>query len=139
MSQVLAARFYKAKDPVRVEEVRVPSVGDSDVLIDVKASGICHSDLHTINGLADPGMPPPLTLGHEASGVVANKGKNVSNVELGDRVGIDYVLSCGRCTYCLTGRDNLCDNFSVMAFNADGGWKEKIVVPSRHVHKLPEN
>ncbi|MFI5422079.1 MAG: alcohol dehydrogenase catalytic domain-containing protein, partial [Nitrososphaerales archaeon] len=139
MAKVLAARFYKAKDPVRVEEMNVPPIGDSDVLLDVKASGICHSDLHTINGLADPGLPPPITLGHEASGVVTGKGRDVDNVEIGNRVGVDYVLSCGECAYCLTGRDNLCDNFSVMAFNADGAWKEKIVVPMRHVHKLPEN
>jgi 2-desacetyl-2-hydroxyethyl bacteriochlorophyllide A dehydrogenase len=139
MARILAARFYQANKPVRLEEVMLPTLGDHDVLVDVKASGICHSDLHTINGLTEPGALPPITLGHEASGIVLETGKNVKNVVVGDRVGIDYVLSCGRCAYCLSGRDNLCDNFSVMAFNVDGAWKEKLVVPARHVHKLPEN
>jgi 2-desacetyl-2-hydroxyethyl bacteriochlorophyllide A dehydrogenase len=63
----------------------------------------------------------------------------VTNVEVDERVGVDYVLSCGRCPFCLRGRDNLCDNFTVMAFNTEGSWKERVVVPSRHVHKLPAN
>jgi 2-desacetyl-2-hydroxyethyl bacteriochlorophyllide A dehydrogenase len=137
---LLAARFYEPGKPLILEEIALPAVGDTDVLVEVKASGICHSDLHVINGLAPIGVPPPLTLGHEASGVVIEKGRNVvSQVEVGDSVGIDYVLSCGKCRYCLMGRDNLCDNFSVMAYNADGAWKEKVVVPMRHVHRLPKN
>ncbi len=139
MTKVLAARFYERGNPLILEEVVLPPVGDNDVLIEVKASGICHSDLHIINGLVQVGVPPPLTLGHEASGVVIEKGKSVLQVEVGDKVGLDYVLSCGRCRYCLTGRDNLCDNFSVMAFNVDGSWAEKVVMPMRHVHKLPKN
>jgi len=138
MEEVLSARFYGAKQPLRLEGVQVPEVGDGDVLVEVRAASICHSDLHTIAGRQTPGMVP-ITLGHEASGVVASKGRDVANVEVGDRVGVDYVQSCGRCRYCLTGRDNLCDNFTVMAFNAEGSWKEKVVVPGRHVHRLPEN
>ncbi|MGA2665833.1 MAG: alcohol dehydrogenase catalytic domain-containing protein, partial [Nitrososphaerales archaeon] len=134
----MSARFYGAKQPLRLEGVQVPAVGDDDVLVEVRAASICHSDLHTIAGRQVPAMVP-ITLGHEASGVVASKGKDVTNVEVGDRVGVDYVQSCGRCRYCLSGRDNLCDNFSVMAFNAEGSWKEKVVVPGRHVHRLPEN
>src|SRR5215472_5804074 len=108
MTKVLAARFHKAGDPLALEEMPTPPVGDGDVLVQVRASGICHSDLHTINGLVQIGVPPPLTLGHEASGVVLERGGKVQNVEVGDRVGIDYVLSCGRCGYCLAGKDNLC-------------------------------
>jgi len=139
MTKALAARFTEPKKPLLLEEVLLPPVGDDDVLVEVKASGICHSDLHIINGLASIGIPPPLTLGHEASGIVAEKGKNVTHVDLGDRVGIDYVLSCGKCKYCMAGRDNLCDNFAVMAYNVNGSWAEKVVVPMRHVHRLPKN
>jgi 2-desacetyl-2-hydroxyethyl bacteriochlorophyllide A dehydrogenase len=137
--KVLAARFYEPHKPLRLEKVELPKVGDDDVLIEIKAAGVCHSDLHTINGLFPPAKPPPITLGHELSGIVAEKGKNVKKVELGDRVGADYVLSCGTCQYCSVGKDNLCDNFKVMAVNVDGAWTEKIVVPQRHVHKLPRN
>ena len=135
----MAARYYEPHKPLKLEQVELPSVGDGEVLIDIKAAGICHSDLHTINGLFPPAKPSPITLGHELSGVVAEKGKNVKKVEVGDRVGADYVLSCGTCSYCVAGKDNLCDNFKVMAVNADGAWTEKIVVPQRHVHKLPYN
>lgn len=137
--KVLAVRFYEANKPLKVEEVELPQVGEDDVLVDVKAAGICHSELHVINGIFHPATPPPITLGHEASGIITSKGKNVKNVEIGDRVGIDYVLSCGTCSFCLAGKDNLCDNFKVMMVNADGSWVEKIVVPKRHVHILPKN
>jgi len=113
-------------------------MGDNDVFVEIKASGICHSELHTLHGRMSPTFTP-ITLGHEASGVVAEKGRNVTNVRIGDRVGVDYVLSCGSCLYCAAGKDNLCDNFSVMAINADGSWAEGVVVPSRHVHNLPSN
>ena len=138
MEQVLSARFYAPNQPLKLESVPVPSVGDDGVLVEVKAATICHSDLHTIAGRQAPGMVP-ITLGHEASGIVAAKGKGVTNVEVGDRVGVDYVQSCGRCQYCLRGKDNLCDNFAVMAFNLEGSWKERVVVPARHVHRLPSN
>jgi 2-desacetyl-2-hydroxyethyl bacteriochlorophyllide A dehydrogenase len=138
MERVLAARFYAAKQPLKLETVEVAAPGDDEVLVEIRAASICHSDLHTIAGRQVPATVP-ITLGHEASGVVASKGKNVANVEVGDRVGIDYVQSCGRCQYCLKGKDNLCDDFTVMSFNKDGSWKEKAVVPARHVHRLPTN
>jgi 2-desacetyl-2-hydroxyethyl bacteriochlorophyllide A dehydrogenase len=139
MEKVLAARYYEPHKPLKLEKIELPKVGDDDVLVNIKAAGICHSDLHTINGLFPPAKPPPITLGHEMSGVVAEKGTIVKKVEIGDRVGADYVLSCGKCSYCLAGKDNLCDNFKVMAVNAEGAWTEKIVVPQRHIHKLPRN
>ncbi len=139
MEKVLAARYYEPHEPLMLEEVELPPLSDDDVLIDIKAAGICHSDLHTINGLFPPAKPPPITLGHELSGIVAQKGKNVKKAEVGNHVGADYVLSCGTCSYCLAGKDNLCDNFKAMAVNVDGAWTEKIVVPQRHVHKLPRN
>jgi alcohol dehydrogenase, propanol-preferring len=138
MEQVLAARFYAAKQPLRLENVQIPTPGDDEVEVDVRAASICHSDLHTIAGRQVP-ETIPITLGHEASGTIAAKGKNVTNVEVGDRVGVDYVQSCGKCKYCLRGKDNLCDNFAVMSFNRDGSWKQKVIVPGRHVHKLPGN
>jgi len=136
--KVLSARFYEAHKPLKLEQVSLPSMEDDDVLIEVKAAGICHSELHLVNGRLSPSVTP-ITLGHEASGIVSAKGKKVKKLELGDRVGIDYVLSCGTCRFCVAGKDNLCDNFKVMIVNADGSWTEKIVVPQRHVHKLPKN
>lgn len=138
MGQVIAARFYAAKQPLKLENVQIPPPGDDEVAVEIKAASICHSDLHTLAGRQVPATVP-ITLGHEAAGVVSAKGKTVTNVEVGDRVGIDYVQSCGKCQYCLRGKDNLCDNFAVMSFNREGSWKEEAVVPSRHVHRLPNN
>jgi 2-desacetyl-2-hydroxyethyl bacteriochlorophyllide A dehydrogenase len=138
MEEALSARFYAAKQPLKLETVQISAMGDDQVLVDVKAASICHSDLHTIAGRQVPATTP-ITLGHEASGVVAAKGKDVTGIEVGDRVGVDYVHSCGRCQYCLKGKDNLCDNFTVMSFNTPGSWAEKVVVPGRHVHRLPAN
>jgi propanol-preferring alcohol dehydrogenase len=111
---------------------------DNDVLIEIKAAGICHSDLHILDGTFPPSKTP-ITLGHELSGVVAEKGRNIRNLEVGDRVGADYLLSCGTCESCVAGKDNLCDKFRCMAINCDGAWTEKIVVPVRHVYPLPHN
>jgi len=133
-----AARFYKANTPMKLESVQLRAMGDDDVYVEVKAAGICHSELHSIRGRTSPAFSP-ITMGHEASGIIAEKGRNVKNVEIGDRVGIDYILSCGKCRYCIAGKDNLCDNFTVMSFNIDGSWATGAVVPARHVHKLPKN
>ena len=136
--KVLSARFYGPHKPQKLEYVELPKLGDEDVLVEVKAAGICHSDLHFINGFFSP-LKHPITLGHELSGIVVAKGEKAEMFSIGDRVGADYVMSCGRCSYCLVGRDNLCDNSYVMTLNADGAWTEKIVVPQRHVHRLPSN
>ncbi len=88
MKKTLAARHYRPHEALKLEEVQLPEVGDDDVLIDTKATGICHSDLHAINGLYPPLNLPPITLGHELSGLVAEKGRNVRKVEVGDRVGV---------------------------------------------------
>ena len=139
MSTSLSARYYEPHTPLRLEKVSLSSLGDDEVLIQVKAAGVCHSDLHTINGLFPPATPPPITLGHELSGIVLEIGKNVKKIQVNDRVGADYVLSCGSCNFCEEGKDNLCSNFKVMAVNCDGAWTEKLIVPQRHVHLLPKN
>lgn len=139
MTSVLAARYYEPKKPLKLEQVELPPVGDNDVLIEMKAAGICHSDLHTINGFFPPFTPPPIIMGHELSGIIREKGRNVKKFEIGDRVGVDYLFSCGNCRYCSIGRENLCDNLKIMAVNIDGTWTEKAVVNMRHVHKMPRN
>ena len=135
---VLAARFYEQKKPLRLEQVELPTLTEGDILIEVKAAGICHSDVHVVNGLLPPAKVP-ITLGHEIAGIVAEKGNNVPEFEAGDRVGVDYVYNCGTCYYCRNGMDNLCDNCRYLVLNLDGGWTEKIVAPKRQVHRLPRN
>ncbi|MDA4113819.1 MAG: zinc-binding dehydrogenase [Thaumarchaeota archaeon] len=132
MATSLSARFYGVGKELRLEEVPVPSLGDDDVELELKAAGVCHSDLHTMHGMGNQ-KNLPMTLGHEGSGIIAAVGRSVKNVSVGDRVGYDYIWSCGRCSYCLSGRENICDSKS----RSEGTWQERIIVPARHVHKIP--
>jgi D-arabinose 1-dehydrogenase-like Zn-dependent alcohol dehydrogenase len=134
---VKAVAFRDAKNPPQVEEFSIPEVGETDVLVRVKAAGICHSDLHTINGLY-PVAKVPMILGHEGAGVVEKKGKRVSNVSEGDRVAVDYVVSCGSCEYCRAGRHNLCNDAKYYGWNFDGTWAEYMLVRRDNVFRLPD-
>ncbi|MDE3074166.1 MAG: zinc-binding dehydrogenase [Chloroflexota bacterium] len=133
-----AAVFYASGEPLRLEDVPVPQVGDGEILIDVAACGLCHSDLHYI----DHGVPtfkkPPLILGHEAAGIVVDKGKAVTNFELGDRVLMPAVLSCGACRYCWIGRHNICPRGQMPGNDIDGAFAEFVKAPAAQCFKLPE-
>lgn len=133
-----AVVFTEPKKPPRIEEVQTPEITDTEVLVRMKAAGICHSDLHTINGSC-PVAKTPLILGHEGSGVVAKKGKRVTHLSEGDRVVVDYVLSCGNCEYCNIGRHNLCNQAKYYGWTFDGTWAEYMVVQAGNVFRLPDN
>ena len=133
-----AVAFRDKKKPPQVEEISVPEVGDNDVLVRVKAAGICHSDLHTINGLY-PVARVPMILGHEGAGVIEKKGKRVSNLSEGDRVAVDYVVSCGNCEYCKAGRHNLCNGANYYGWNFNGTWAEYMLVQKENAFRLPDS
>lgn len=130
--------FTDPKKSLRVEDVDLPRLTDHDVLVRVKAAGICRSDLHTIHGHIKPGKTP-IILGHEGAGVIAGKGKLVTNLSEDDPVVVDYVLSCGNCEYCYVGKHNLCDRINFYGFRLDGTWAEYMVVPATNVFRLPKN
>jgi S-(hydroxymethyl)glutathione dehydrogenase/alcohol dehydrogenase len=102
-----AAVLYRAGGPLRIEEVVVAAPGPGEVRVQMKAAGVCHSDLHVMRG--ELPMPVPVIPGHEGSGVVESVGPGVTSVRPGDRVIPIWRTSCGRCTYCLSGRPALCD------------------------------
>jgi len=133
-----AAIFAEPKKPLRVEDIEVPVMTDYDVLIRVKAAGICRSDLHTIHGDIRVGKTP-IILGHEGAGVVARVGGRVTTFSKGDHVVVDYVLSCGSCEYCNVGKHNLCDRINFYGFRLDGTWAEYMVVPVTNLFHLPQN
>jgi S-(hydroxymethyl)glutathione dehydrogenase/alcohol dehydrogenase len=101
-----AAVLYELKQPLVVEDVEVLDPGPHEVLVRYVATGICHSDLHVITG--DLPHPLPVVLGHEGAGVVERVGPGVESVRPGDHVVTSYIPSCGRCSYCIVGRPNLC-------------------------------
>ncbi|HEY7269761.1 MAG TPA: Zn-dependent alcohol dehydrogenase [Dehalococcoidia bacterium] len=101
-----AAVMFAAKEPLVIEEVKVDEPQAGEVLVKTAASGVCHSDLHFMEGLWP--SRPPVVLGHESSGVVEKVGPGVTNVKPGDRVVLSFVYSCGQCDRCLQGRPVLC-------------------------------
>ena len=97
---------YAASRPLEIEEVELDPPGPGEVLIQIKAAGLCHSDLVAIDG--ERAKPVPIVLGHEAAGVVVETGPGVDAVEVGDHVVPSYVASCGQCDMCREGRPALC-------------------------------
>jgi len=138
IGMMTAARLHRIGSKLAVDQIQVPKVTPSDVLIEVKASGICHSDLNYRDGVAPVGKLP-ITLGHEISGVIADKGARVTGLRQGDRVVVHYISSCGRCSYCRTNRENYCSKYRMIGKDIDGGFAEYSCVPATSVVKLPQN
>ena len=107
---------YGDSQPIRIEQLELESPGPNEVLIQIKAAGLCHSDLVAISG--ERAKPVPIVLGHEAAGVVIETGSDVSVVNPGDHVVPSYVASCGRCEMCCEERPALC--VPATKANADG-------------------
>ncbi len=135
--EMKAFRFYEPKTPWKLEDVPVPRVGDRDVLVKIKATGICGSDLHYKHGGFQPGKVP-IILGHEIAGIVEETGVEVKNLCAGDRVTVHYIISCGDCVHCGQGNDNRCRSRRSIGHHLDGGFAEYIAVPSRNALRLPD-
>ena len=101
-----AAVFYRPKEPLVLEEIELLEPQRKEVLVRIEASGVCHSDLHFIDGLLP--HPAPAVLGHEGAGIVEKVGADVDYVQPGDHVILCFIPSCGQCPYCIVGRPNLC-------------------------------
>jgi alcohol dehydrogenase, propanol-preferring len=122
---------------LRIEDVEDLEPSRGEVLVKVQAAGVCGTDLHILDGMIKPD-PYPMTLGHEAGGVVAAAGEGVS-VTVGTPVAIYNKLYCGHCEQCLSGRTNICDNEpEQLGFNRDGGDAEYVVVPEQNAVPVPE-
>lgn len=134
---MFACRMHYIGGKLRTDEVSVPAVAPSELLIDVKASGICHSDINYRDGIA-PVRKLPMTLGHEIAGIVAEIGSRVKEVSAGDRVLVHYVISCGKCNYCRSGHDNYCVEYQMIGKDVDGGFAEFVKIPVRSAIKLPK-
>ncbi|WP_027292621.1 zinc-dependent alcohol dehydrogenase family protein [Robinsoniella sp. KNHs210] len=131
--------FY-GKHDLRVEESKKPEIGPKDVLIQVKACGVCGTDVHIYEG--DKGaaeVTPPTILGHEFSGVVAQTGAEVVNCKVGDRVCIDPNCYCGTCEPCRNGAAHYCENMIGYGTTVNGGFAEYCAVNERQVYLLGEN
>jgi 2-desacetyl-2-hydroxyethyl bacteriochlorophyllide A dehydrogenase len=135
---MLAAKFYEPNKPLKLEQVSVPSFGDGDVLVRIKASGICGSEIHVWKG-RDTSGKFPRTLGHEGAGIVEKVGSKVKDVSPGQRVLVDYNVTCGVCRFCRNGRENLCSNLEYIGYQREGTYQEYIAVPAKNAIPLPDN
>jgi L-iditol 2-dehydrogenase len=124
------------------KDVPEPKLGPGDVLVRVKACGICGSDVHGLDGSTGRRIPP-LIMGHEAAGVIEAVGRNVRGWDPGDRVTFDSTIYCGNCFYCLRGMINLCDNRRVLGvscadYRQDGALADYVAVPQHVLYRLPD-
>ncbi len=131
-----AVRLARIGQPLVEQEVPQPAPGPGEVLVQIKAAGICHSDAHYRAGTS-PAGPLPLTLGHEVAGVVAEAGPGVSALRVGDRVCLHYLVTCGDCYYCSAGREQFCPSGAMLGKHRDGGYAEYVTVPARNAIPLP--
>jgi L-iditol 2-dehydrogenase len=120
----------------------VPEIHADDVLVRVRACGVCGSDVHGYDGSSGRRIPP-LVMGHEAAGVIEQVGAGVADFARGDRVTFDSTVSCGRCEFCRRGEVNLCDNRMVLGvscadYRRHGAFAEYVSVPSRILYRLPD-
>jgi len=123
---------------VELREMPEPKVGEGQVLIEVKAAGLCGTDVHIFYD--EFKSNPPVILGHEISGIIREVGEGVANVKIGERVTTEsYFKTCGLCYYCRNGKENLCLDRLSIGSRVNGGMAKYVVVPARNIHKLPEN
>jgi 2-desacetyl-2-hydroxyethyl bacteriochlorophyllide A dehydrogenase len=133
-----AARFYKVGDPLRIDTLPVPELEPEEVLVDIKACGICGSDIHIVYEGVTPTAYSPITLGHEPSGVIAALVPEVEGWKVGERVTVNPFLTCGKCINCLAGNSQICLSRRVIGIHTEGGLAEFLKVPSKNLVHLPE-
>ena len=144
MIKMKAARLYGPKD-LRIMRIPISRVGPSDVLCRVERVGICGTDYSIYSGefsfVKNGSVKFPKTLGHEWSGTVAEAGKTVSSFKPGDRVVGDTGVACGHCNFCLSGEYNRCPQSTAVGtiHDRDGAYAEYIVMPERHLFRLPDS
>jgi alcohol dehydrogenase, propanol-preferring len=136
-----AAVLHEFKKPLAIEELPRPVPATDEVLIQVEACGVCHSDLHVADGdwpqLAGI-IKRPLVLGHEIAGRVLEKGAGVRDLAFGDRVGVPWIYwTCGECEFCRQGDENLCTKQRITGVTVDGGYAAFVRAPATHATRIP--
>lgn len=132
-----ALRLLEPGEPVAEEAVERPEAGPGELVVRVRAAGICHSDAHYRSG-ASPAGPRPLTPGHDVAGTVHESGADADGLGEGQRVCLHYLETCGSCAACAAGEEQFCDDAAMLGKSRDGGWAEYVRVPARNAVPLPD-
>lgn len=126
--------------PLRIEEVKVPEPGPGQILVKIAATGVCHTDLHAVDGDWPVKPNPPFIPGHEGVGHVVGVGQGVRHVKEGDRVGVPWLYTaCGHCPHCLGGWETLCEEQQNTGYSVNGSFAEYVVADPNYVGHLPDN
>jgi alcohol dehydrogenase, propanol-preferring len=134
-----AAVAHAYGQPLQIEHLPVPEVVPGRILVQLEACGVCHTDLHAINGDWPVQATLPLIPGHEGTGTVVAVGAGVSHVRVGDRVGVPWLhTACGHCEYCLTGWETLCPEQQNTGYSVPGCYAEYVLADPNYVGHLPE-
>ena len=136
-AMLLAAQAPGTSSPLALTELPLPEPGPGEVRVRIRACATCRTDLHIIEGDL-PARRLPLVPGHQAVGVVDAVGAGTSRLALGERVGIAWLRStCGRCRFCVTGKENLCEDSTYTGWTHDGGYAEYAIVPEAFAYRIP--
>lgn len=136
-AMVLGAFRPAAENPLETRDVPVPEVGPEEILVKVRCCGVCHTDLHAVEGEL-PDAKLPLIPGHEVIGIVERVGEKAERFRVGERVGAAWLRStCGVCRFCRSGRENLCETAHFNGCQADGGYAEYMVIAPKFAYAIP--
>lgn len=138
MKKTMRAAVCKDFETIEIEDVPVPEPGRNEVLVQVRATGLCGSDLHGYEG-THPMIEWPVILGHEASGIIAACGDDVQGCNSGDEVVIEPLFTCGICPACVSGRYHLCPSLKFLGHQVPGTLAEYVVADSFFIHSKPGN
>jgi propanol-preferring alcohol dehydrogenase len=131
------ADLTREMQPLKPEEVTDPVPGEGELILKVSACGVCHTELDEIEGRTSPPLLPVIP-GHQVVGEVISTGKNVHSFKEGDRVGVGWIFSsCGECSHCLSGMDNLCQEFRATGRDVHGGYARYMLVPEVSAFMIP--
>ncbi len=135
-----AAILREVRTKLAIEDLPIPEPGPGEILVMVTACGVCHSDLHAVDGDWTPGPTLPLIPGHEVTGHVAALGTGVTGFEIGDAVGVPWMWSaCGHCESCLAGMETICKFGEATGYSKAGGYAEYMLARADFVGRLPKS
>jgi propanol-preferring alcohol dehydrogenase len=139
MKAMLLKKFAPIdKNPLELTDIPFPEPGPEEILIRNKVCGVCHTDLHTVEGEL-PEAKLPVIPGHQIVGTVEKVGEKVSRFKLGERAGVGWLYSsCGKCSYCEVRKENLCENARFTGYHVNGGYSQFIVIPERFAYPIPK-
>lgn len=141
MATTMKAAVLRAlRTPLAIEDRPVPAPGRDEVLVRVTACGVCHSDLHAVDGDWDPPPVLPLVPGHEVTGTVAALGEDVHEFKAGDHIGVPWMFwSCGSCEFCLAGMETVCKRTEATGYTRPGGYAEYMVAKAAFCGHVPDH